>query len=38
MKNDKNAEKISHILNSDYPSHSYPITIKEAQKIGLLIV
>ncbi|MCE2963092.1 MAG: hypothetical protein ACK5UE_08390 [Chitinophagales bacterium] len=38
MKNDKKAEKISHILNSDYPSHSYPITIKEAQKIGLLIV
>ena len=31
----KQAEKISNILNSDYPSHSYPITIKEALNIGL---
>ncbi len=29
------AVKISHHLNNDYPSHSYPITFKEAQKIGL---
>ena len=29
------AEKISNMLNSDYPSHSYPITIKEALHIGL---
>ena len=29
------AEKISNKLNSDYPSHSYPITIIEAKKIGL---
>ena len=31
------AEKISKHLNSSYPSHSYPITLKEAQKIGLNI-
>lgn len=27
--------KISTTLNSNYPSHSYPITIKEAKRIGL---
>lgn len=31
----KEAERISGILNSEYPSHSYPITIIEAKKIGL---
>lgn len=31
----KRAEEISNILNSEYPSHSYPITIREAQRIGL---
>ncbi len=35
MKDEKKAEKISNYLNSEYPSHSYPITLKEAQKIGL---
>lgn len=30
-------ESISHRLNSSYPSHSYPITFKEAKKIGLNI-
>ncbi|HTW36152.1 MAG TPA: hypothetical protein VMD53_16145 [Rhizomicrobium sp.] len=35
MKDRKKAEEISNILNSDYPSHSYPITLKEAQRIGL---
>jgi hypothetical protein len=29
------AEKISHHLNAEYPSHSYPITLQEAKKIGL---
>jgi hypothetical protein len=29
------AQKISNILNSEYPSHSYPITVREAQRIGL---
>jgi len=28
-------EDISTQLNSNYPSHGYPITLKEAQKIGL---
>jgi len=35
MSDIKQAEKISNILNSDYPSHSYPITINEALHIGL---
>lgn len=35
MSDSKEAEKISNILNSEYPSHSYPITIFEAKKIGL---
>ncbi|PVD50749.1 hypothetical protein DC498_18450 [Terrimonas sp.] len=35
MRDLKKAEKISNALNSNYPSHSYPITIKEAKKIGL---
>lgn len=29
------AEEISNTLNSGYPSHSYPITIREAKRIGL---
>ncbi|OLP17988.1 hypothetical protein BST81_13160 [Leptolyngbya sp. 'hensonii'] len=29
------AEKISHHLNSSYPSHSYPITLREAKNVGL---
>jgi len=33
----KKAEKISSVLNSNYPSHSYPITINEALKIGLKV-
>lgn len=28
-------ERISNTLNSDYPAHSYPITLKEARRIGL---
>lgn len=35
MKDLKKVERISSILNSNYPSHSYPITIKEAKKVGL---
>jgi hypothetical protein len=34
----KDAEKrrsISKILNSDYPSHGYPIVLREAQRIGI---
>jgi hypothetical protein len=35
MKDKKAAEKISNCLNSDYPSHSYPITYREAKELGL---
>jgi hypothetical protein len=35
QKDEKKAELISNHLNSSYPSHSYPITFNEAQKIGL---
>ncbi len=35
MKDEEKANKISNSLNSSYPSHSYPITFKEAQEIGL---
>ncbi len=31
-------ESISNHLNASYPSHGYPITFKEAQKIGLDVV
>lgn len=30
-------QRISRILNSDYPSHSYPITLREAKRIGLRV-
>ncbi len=29
------AREISNILNSGYPSHNYPITLREAKRIGL---
>jgi hypothetical protein len=29
------AERISNVLNSAYPSHDYPITLREAERIGL---
>jgi hypothetical protein len=35
MKDKAKASEISKKLNSDYPSHSYPILIKEAKEIGL---
>jgi hypothetical protein len=35
LKDQKTAERISKALNSDYPWHSYPITIKEAKRVGL---
>jgi hypothetical protein len=35
LKDRNKAQKISHHLNSEYPSHSYPITLTEAKKIGL---
>jgi hypothetical protein len=35
MKDVKKAKRISDILNSGYPAHSYPITLREARRIGL---
>lgn len=35
LKDSKKAKKISDTLNSEYPSHSYPITLREARRIGL---
>jgi hypothetical protein len=35
MKDTKKARRISDVLNSGYPAHSYPITLREAKRIGL---
>jgi hypothetical protein len=35
LKNKEQAEQISDALNAGYPSHSYPITLREACRIGL---
>jgi len=35
MENLERAREISSVLNSGYPSHSYPITLREAKRIGL---
>jgi hypothetical protein len=35
MQDQEKAETISEHLNNAYPSHMYPITLQEAQKIGL---
>src|SRR5262249_26222556 len=35
MKDRRKAVRISHLLNSGYPSHSYPITAREATRLGL---
>jgi serine dehydrogenase proteinase len=35
LKDTKRAKRISDTLNSAYPSHSYPITLREARRIGL---
>lgn len=35
MKDEKKIKEISNVLNSKYPSHSYPILRREAEKIGL---
>ncbi len=37
MKDPKRTTEISNILNSGYPSHSYPITLREAKRIGLKV-
>jgi hypothetical protein len=35
LRDDEKALSIATVLNSKYPSHGYPILLKEAQKIGL---
>jgi hypothetical protein len=35
LQDEQKADYISNHLNSSYPSHSYPITLREAQNIGL---
>lgn len=35
MEDAERAREISNILNSGYPSHNYPITLREAKRIGL---
>ncbi len=35
MKDKLKAQRISQSLNEDYPSHTYPITLKEAKRVGL---
>jgi len=37
LKDEKEATRISTHLNSDYPSHSYPIMLNEAKRIGLKV-
>ncbi len=31
------AERVARALNADYPAHEYPITIREAQRLGLKV-
>lgn len=35
LKDEEECERISQQLNNDFPSHSYPIVLKEAKSIGL---
>src|SRR4029079_9329533 len=37
LNDQKESERISKHLNSAYPSHGYPITLREAQRIGLKV-
>jgi len=38
MKDRKKAERISAQLNSSYPAHQYPITSREARRLGLNVI
>jgi hypothetical protein len=38
MRDGEKAERISRQLNSSYPAHQYPITSREAKRIGLNVV
>ncbi len=37
IKDEVECDRISKLLNSDYPSHSYPITMREAKRVGLKV-
>ena len=37
MKDPRKAERIARRLNSSYPAHQYPITSREARRIGLRV-
>ncbi|HEX8917899.1 MAG TPA: ATP-dependent Clp protease proteolytic subunit [Chloroflexota bacterium] len=37
IKDEAECDRISKVLNSDYPSHSYPIMTREARRIGLQV-
>jgi hypothetical protein len=37
IRDEATANRIAHVLNSKYPSHSFPILIEEAQRIGLVV-
>lgn len=37
IRDEAECDRISKLLNSDYPSHSYPITTREARRIGLKV-
>lgn len=37
LKDARRAREISNVLNSGYPSHTYPITLREAKRIGLKV-
>ncbi len=38
MRDGRKAERISRALNSSYPAHQYPITSREARRLGLRVV
>ena len=38
LNDEKACQRISNLLNSQFPSHGYPITLNEAKKIGLKTV
>jgi hypothetical protein len=37
LRDETKAERISRHLNADYPAHAYPITLREARRIGLKV-
>ncbi len=37
IQDEAECDRINKLLNSDYPSHSYPITTREARRIGLKV-